>query len=53
MKVGDLVRIQSEYHNYMGIIMEHGIRDILVAWYNGEVSWVYKFQVEVINDESR
>ena len=49
MRVGDLVR-HKEYHNYVGIIMERGVRDILVAWHDGEVSWAYKFQMEVINE---
>ena len=51
MKVGDLVR-HKEHQKYMGIVVELGFRDMLVAWHDGELSWTYKSQMEVI-DESR
>jgi len=47
MKVGDLVR-HKEHHNYMGIVVELGFRDMLVAWHDGELSWTYKSQMEII-----
>ena len=47
MEVGDLVRHISQYE-YMGIIVELGYRDILVAWNDGDISWCYKHQMEVI-----
>ena len=51
MKVGDLVR-HKEHHKYLGIVVELSFRDMLVAWYDGDLSWTYKSQMEVI-DESR
>ena len=47
MKVGDLVRHKSK-HEHMGIIMELGHRDMLVHWHDGDLSWCYKSQMEVI-----
>ena len=47
MKVGDLVR-HKEHHKYLGIVVELSYRDMLVAWYDGELSWTYKSQMEVI-----
>ena len=47
MKVGDLVR-HKDHHSYMGIVVELGFRDMLVAWHDGELSWTYKSQMEVI-----
>ena len=51
MKVGDLVR-HKDYHKYMGIVVELGYRDMLIAWHDGELSWTYQSQMEVL-DESR
>ncbi len=48
MQIGDLVR-HKEHHDHMGIIVELSYRDMLVAWYDGELSWAYKSQMEVIN----
>ena len=47
MKVGDLVR-HKEHHKYLGIVVELSFRDMLVAWYDGELSWTYKSQMEAI-----
>ena len=47
MKVGDLVRHKS-YHGYMGIVVELGYRDMLVAWNDGGLSWTYQSQMEVL-----
>ena len=47
MKVGDLVR-HKDFPDHMGIIVETGFRDIHVAWMDGDKSWVYKRQMEVI-----
>ena len=47
MKVGDLVRHKT-HETYMGIVVELGFRDILVAWHDGEVSWTYRRFMEVI-----
>ena len=52
MKIGDLVRHKS-IHKHVGIIVERGSRDLLIAWSDGDMSWAYKFQLEVIDDESR
>jgi len=49
MKVGDLVR-HKEHHKYLGIVVELSFRDMLVAWYDGDLSWTYKSQMEVINE---
>ncbi len=49
MRIGDLVR-HKEHHGYMGIVVELGFRDMLVAWHDGELSWTYKSQMEVINE---
>ena len=47
MQVGDLVRHKSE-HEHMGIIVELGYRDMLVAWNDGDISWCYQSAMEVI-----
>ena len=47
MKVGDLVR-HKELHHYIGMVVELGFRDILIAWNDGELSWTYKSQMEVL-----
>ena len=47
MKVGDLVMHRS-YHGYIGIVVELGFRDMLVAWHDGDLSWTYQSQMEVI-----
>ena len=47
MKVGDLVR-HKKHHGFMGIVMELGFRDILIAWNDGEIGWTYKNLMEVI-----
>ncbi len=47
MKVGDLVR-HKEHHRYIGIIVELGYRDMLVAWHDGERSWAYQSQMELV-----
>jgi hypothetical protein len=49
MKVGDLVRHKTR-HEHIGIVAELGFRDILVAWMDGDTSWAYKSQMEVINE---
>ena len=48
MKVGDLVRHKT-HETQMGIVVELSYRDMLVAWYDGELSWTYKSQMEVIH----
>jgi len=57
MKVGDLVLVR--YHNreeHIGIVVEVGSEwmtgDALVAWDDGDTSWIDKGNVEVL-DESR
>ena len=47
MKTGDLVR-HKKHHDQMGIVVELGFRDILIHWHDGELSWTYKSQMEVI-----
>ena len=47
MKVGDLVRHKS-LHKHVGIIVELGFRDLLIAWNDGDMSWSYKIQLEVL-----
>ena len=47
MKVGDLVRHKKQ-HDQMGIVVELGYRDLLVAWHDGDLSWTYQNQMEVI-----
>ena len=47
MRVGDLVRHKSE-HEHMGIIVELGYRDMLVAWNDGDISWCYQVQMEAL-----
>ena len=49
MKVGDLVRHKS-LHKHVGIIVELGFRDLLIAWSDGDMSWAYKMQLEVIHE---
>jgi len=48
MKVGDLVRHKTE-HKHIGMIVELGFRDLLIAWNDGDLSWAYKMQLEVID----
>ena len=49
MKIGDLIRPKQEAHQYLiGVILELGYRDMLVAWNDGDVSWCYQAQMEVI-----
>jgi hypothetical protein len=59
MKIGDLVLVR--YHNnqeHLGIVVELGkewspvASDVKVAWDDGDVSWILKRSVEVL-DESR
>ena len=61
MKVGDLVLVR--YHNtqeHLGIVVEIGDQergcaiagDVKVAWDDGDISWILKRNVEVL-DESR
>ena len=61
MKVGDLVLVR--YHNgeeHIGIVVEVDIENIpceegselRVAWDDGDTSWIFKHNVEVL-DESR
>ena len=58
MKVGDLVMVQ--YHNgeeHLGIVVKIdgeyiGGGELKVAWDDGDVSWILKRNVEVL-DESR
>jgi hypothetical protein len=49
MEVGDLVRHKS-IHKHVGIIVKMVRRDLLIAWSDGDMSWAYKFQLEVINE---
>ena len=48
MKVGDLIR-PIHHPNQIGVIIEIGYRDVLVAWNDGDLSWAYKMQLEVIS----
>ena len=49
MKIGDLVRPKSEaHHQLIGVILEFGYRDMLVAWNDGDISWCYQNIMEVL-----
>ena len=48
MRIGDLVRHKT-FSSHLGIVVELGFRDILIAWHDGEISWAVKSQMEVIN----
>ena len=49
MKVGDLIRPRDKkHHQHIGIILEFGFRDMLVAWNDGDISWCYQNNMEVI-----
>lgn len=48
MRIGDLVGHKT-YKEYMGIIMELRFHEILVHWHDGEVSWTYTREMEVIS----
>ena len=54
MKVGDLVMVR--YHNgeeHLGIVVDTDYNlELKVAWDDGDTSWIFKHNVEVL-DESR
>lgn len=48
MEIGDLVKHKT-HEGHMGIVIKQTNREIFVAWHDGEVSWAYKSQMEVIS----
>lgn len=52
MKVGDLVRAKIEkrwfYQEQIGIIQQIGRNDLLISWPDGQATWCFRDNMEVI-----
>ncbi len=50
MQVGDLIRTISQYNLSYGIILQADGKQVQCLWGDGDVSWCYTWQLDVMNE---